>query len=338
MQTILSILKKHAHSLMKLLPLLAFAVPLLWLYFLDPGSFELMWKGRTFQLFFIWLIALELILGWETLQTKKIKPVSTRSFAFIITLLLPTIYVIISNYLGLNTIIADLARQSGIMWADSMPLSTEYLVFTILFCLIVFLPFGIKGLTDFSVPVFFLGIVGALYTIDNVYPYGQFAPFQFLVPATATLAANALGLMGYNTNLFIKEDSYFGSLPFLTAVDPNDPSRNATFGIAWPCAGIESLLIFTVTILLFLKRTPFSWKNKTIYFAIGAFVTYFINILRIATIFTIAIEYGELSPQVQMFHNLHGPLYSIAWIISYPLIIFASQSLWNRIKKGKTGQ
>ena len=337
MQTILSILKKHAHSLMKLLPLLAFAVPLLGLYFLDPGSFELMWKGRTFQLFFIWLIALELILGWETLQTKKIKPISTRSFAFIITLLLPTIYVIISNYLGLNTIIADWARQSGIMWADSMPLSTEYLVFTVLFCLIVLLPFGIKGLTNFSVSAFFLGIVGALYTIDNVYPYGQFAPFQFLVPTTATLAANVLGLMGYTTKLSMIENPIYGSMPYLSVKHLNS-NEWVGFGIAWPCAGIESLLIFTVTILLFLKRTPLSWKSKITYFAIGALVTYFINILRIATIFTIGMEYGELSPQVQLFHNLYGPLYSIAWIISYPLIILGSQSLWNRIKRGKTGK
>jgi hypothetical protein len=58
MQNVLSILKKHSNTLMKLLPLLPFAVPLLWLYLLDSDSFGLMWKGRTFQLFFIWLIAL----------------------------------------------------------------------------------------------------------------------------------------------------------------------------------------------------------------------------------------------------------------------------------------
>src|SRR3989304_5004260 len=171
MQTILSILKKHANTLMKLLPLLAFAVPFLWLYSLHPNSFEMMWKGRTFQLFFIWLIALELILGWENLQNSKItKLFSARTLAFITALLLPTIYVIISNYSGLNTAIADSARQSGVQWWDYMPLSTDYLVFTALFCLIVFLPFGTKGLKDLSVPALFIGIIGTIYTIDNLYP------------------------------------------------------------------------------------------------------------------------------------------------------------------------
>ncbi len=323
MQAVLSLLKKHENTLLKLLPLLAFAVPLLWLYLLDPASFELMWKGRTFQLFFVWLIALELILSWETIQPNKMdKPTSAKTVAFITALLLPTVYVVLSNYLGLNAAIADASRQSGVTWWNSMALSTEYLVFTVLFCLMIFLQFGKKGLMDFSVPAFFLGAVGALYTIDNVYPYGQFTPFQLLVPTTATLAAAVLSAMGYQTSL-----ATAGSMPRLTATDPANPLRTATFDIAWPCAGIESLLIFTVVVLLFLKRMPISLKAKIGYFAVGAAVTYFINILRIVAIFTIGMNGGD----VQMFHFYYGPLYSIAWIVSYPLIILLSQSLWRKI-------
>jgi thaumarchaeosortase len=323
MHATLSLLKKHENALLKLLPLLSFAVPLLWLYLLDPASFELMWKGRTFQLFFIWLLALELILSWENIQPNKIaKPFSARNVAFITALLLPTVYVALSNYLGLNAAIAEAARQNGVTWADSMPLSTEYLVFTVLFCLMIFLQFGKKGLADFSVPAFFLGAVGALYTIDNVYPYGQFTPFQLLVPTTATLAAAMLGAMGYQTSL-----TTAGSMPRLTATDPANPLRTATFDITWPCAGIESLLIFTVVALLFLKRLPISLKAKIGYFAIGAAVTYLINILRIVAIFTIGMNGGD----VQTFHFYYGPLYSIAWIVAYPLIILLSQSLWRKI-------
>ena len=159
MLNVLPTIKKHANLLMKLLPLLAFAIPCLWLYVLFPESFQLMWKGRTFQLFFMWLISLELILDWENLGSSKIrKPMSKRAIAFLMTLLLPTIYILISNYGGLNTLIADSARKSGITWAESMPLSTEYLVFTAFFCTAVYLSSGTKGLRDFSVPAIFLGI------------------------------------------------------------------------------------------------------------------------------------------------------------------------------------
>jgi thaumarchaeosortase len=334
MQAILSILKKHENTLMKLLPLLAFAVPLLWLYLLAPASFELMWKGRTFQLFFIWLIALELILSWENIQPNKInKPISARTVAFITALLLPTVYVVLSNYLGLNAAIADAARQNGVTWWDSMPLSTEYLVFTVLFCLLVLLQFGKKGLMDFSVPAFFLGAVGALYTIDNVYPHGQFTPFQLLVPTTTTLAAAVLNVMGYQTSL-----ATTGSMPRLTATDPANPLRTATFAIAWPCAGIESLLIFTVVALLFLKRMPISLKAKTGYFTIGVAVTYLINIIRIASFYPIGMNYGVNSEQVRLFHSYYGPLYSITWIVAYPLIILLSQSIWRKITSKANGK
>ena len=336
MRNILQVIKKHSNSVLKLLPIVAFTIPFLWLYMLDAASFELMWKGRTFQLFFIWLLSLELILGWENLQADKLrKLVSARTFAFIATMTIPTIYVAASFYWGLNAEITNWATQSGVTWASSMPLSTEYLVFTAAFCAIVLLQFGFKGLKTFSVPAFFLALVGVIYTIDNVFPYGQFTPFQILVPTTTALAAAFLNLMGYTTS--IDYGSFQGNVPYLTATNPNNPTAPpTTFGIAWPCAGIESFLIFTVVALLFLKRMPISWKAKIGYFIFGASVTYVINALRIVEIFMTGMAYGGNSLQVDLFHFYYGPLFSIAWIVTYPLIIIASQSLWHKIHKPRT--
>ncbi|MCW4046238.1 MAG: archaeosortase/exosortase family protein [Candidatus Bathyarchaeota archaeon] len=334
MQGIFAVIKKHEEALVKLLPLLAFAVPILWLYLLDAASFEMMWKGRTFQLFFIWLVALELILDWEKIKPNPVaKSFSARTLAFIVALLLPTMYVVIANYIGLNAAIAAVSEQNGVFFSENMPLAIEYLTFTALFCLIAFLIFGKKGLTGFSVPAFFLGMVGAIYTIDNVYPYGTFAPLQLLVPTTATLAANVLSLMGYTTVYTVNTLPGSGTMPYLTATDPANSARTATFAIAWPCAGIESFLIFTVVALLFLKRMPMSLKAKVGYFAVGAAVTYFINVLRIVTIFIIGVDNGVNSDAVRLFHNYYGPLYSIAWIVAYPLIILGTQSLIHRNAK-----
>lgn len=316
-------IKNLQKSLIKIVPLIIFFITFLWLYLINPSSFELMWKGRTFQLFFIWLIAVELILNWDIIQTKKIKIFTVKSLSYFAILTLPIAYVIISNYLGLNAIIADLSQQIGIQWWNSMALSVEYLVFAILFSLIIFFSFGKKGLKDFLLPIFFLGVVGALYIIDNIFPYGEFTPFQLMVPTTAILAANILGFMGYDTTL-----TSMGTMPRLTATNPNIALRSATFDIAWPCAGIESLLIYSVVVLLFLKRTQMDRKGKIIYFLIGVVITYFINILRIVTIFLIGINQGDF----QIFHVYYGPLYSISWIISYPLIILAIQKLRKKLK------
>lgn len=327
MRNILLILRKPSF-LLKLLPLVAFAVPFIWLYLLEPTTFEAMWKGRTFQLFFIWLVGLELILDWEKLQANKIsKFFSARTAAFGTALVLPTLYVAASYYWGLNSAIMSWANQNGITWANSMPLSTEYLVFAMLFGLMVSLSFGFKGLKTFSIPIFFLALVGAIYTIDNVFPYGQFTPFQIFVPTTAALSAAILNLLGYTTSITYGQSSSQGTMPVLTAT--NQLGGSATYSIAWPCAGIESFLIFTVVILLFLKRMPITLKSKLGFFAFGAVITYIINAFRIVEIFQIGASGGN----IDMFHFYYGPLPAVIWIVLYPLIILGSLSLWRKIRK-----
>ena len=323
--------KRYSNILIKLMPLIAFAVPLGLLYFLSSGSFELMWKGRTFQLFFVWLVALEFILSWETIQSKINLQHKRRLLVFVITLLIPTVYVIFEYYLGLNSAVVNWSAQNGVTWADSMPLAIEYLVFSLSFSATVFLSFGKKGIKGFALPALFVALVGVLYTIDNVFPYGQFTPFQILVPTTASLAAGVLGLMGYGV---VSGTEIATGMPTLQVTGA---LGTAKFAIAWPCAGIESLLIFTAVSLLFLKRMNISWKAKIGYFAFGAAITYFINVLRIATIFTIGTQYGVDSNQVQAFHFYYGPLYAMAWIVSFPLIILVSQGLWRKIKTRKSG-
>jgi len=333
MPIIVQTVKKGINILSKLLPLFSFIIPFLILYYLYPKSFEATWKGRTYYLFFLWLFLLEIILSWEKLQTRKISDMKlARKIALIISLLIPAVYVIVANFYGLNYMIENLAQQHTIPCAGDMPLSTEYLVFAALFALIILIEYGTSGLRNFSISAVFLGIIGGIYTIDNIYPYGRFTPFQILVPTTTMLAANVLNLIGYETRIsFISNHPTYGSMPLLIAGDSQGRS-SGPIAIAWPCSGVESLLIYTVTILLFLKKSGIPWKHRIIYFMIGAIVTYFINILRIVTIFVIAINGGD----IWAFHDYYGQLYSITWIISYPLIIVGSRVLWRKIKNWKT--
>jgi hypothetical protein len=141
----------------------AFAVPLLWLFLLNPASFDALWKGRTFQLFFVWLILLELILGWETLQKRRInKPTKNKLTVLLIALLLPTLYVVISNYFELNIAIVDSSKQGGIYWYNDMPAAIEYLVFAVFLSLMTLLILGVNGLKSFAIPVLFAVTVGAI--------------------------------------------------------------------------------------------------------------------------------------------------------------------------------
>ncbi|MEM3730827.1 MAG: archaeosortase/exosortase family protein [Candidatus Bathyarchaeia archaeon] len=317
--------------LMKLAPLISFAIPFMILYYYYPSSFEMTWKGRTYYLFFLWLAALETIMLWEELKADKwsSKP---RAFLFIVACALPTLYVVVSQCF-LDSAIIELSFKSHIgentldkmFFVNLMPLSIEYLAFTILFALIVAVEYGVQDLQKYSISTFFLGTIGMIYVIDNLYPYGRFAPFQFLVPTTANLAASVLKQMGYSVRMAMMNNAMYGYVPLLQA-------GKFSAVIAWPCSGIDSLIIYTITILLFLKKTDIPLSHRVIYFIVGAMVTYLINVLRIVTIVIIGINTGEFSTD---FHNYYGPLYSLSWIIAYPLIISGSRALWGKIKTPK---
>jgi len=308
---------------LKFLPLVVFVVPVVMLYFIpNPFNivFENTWKGRIFYVFFLWLISLEIILAWEGLRAEKIKNESSaRTGTFILALSMPTVYVVVSNFFGLNNLIYKWAIQTGMatVLAGTMPLSTEYLVFALLFGLIIVLEYGFRGLKIHSASLLFLTAIGVIYMIDNVYSQ-NFIPFQVLVPTTSSLALSFLNFLGHPT-VWAGASNY---VPTLTT--HGQIYFSAT--IAWPCSGIESLVIYTVTILMFLNLSAVPLKRGIVYFLFGAIFTYFINILRIVNIFIIGANGGNIWP----FHDSYGQLYSISWIAFYPLLIMASRAFLER--------
>jgi len=339
----------------------SFILPIFILYLLYPASFNSTWKGRALYFFFVWLLFLELILGWKKLTKKLSSSKKSRIVAMVITASVPVVYVMSVNLFGLNSMLIEWGKRMGAGLPYDWPLALEYLVLTIFFTATIWLAYGVKGLKQFSVSLFLLGAIGTVYTIDTFYPYGIFKPFQAFVPFTASSAAKVLNWMGYKT--YFSGRIYEGT-PQLVAF--NSSGRTAFF-IGWPCAGVQSLFIYTFVILLFLKDAPFAlrWKvvhaaipkklkfmvggkrinflvkNKIIRAAIvraeklvvavlrmvpfyiiigiGAVGTYIVNILRIVSIYVIAINQGMDAALV--FHSFYGEFYSMTWIIAYLIII-----------------
>lgn len=300
-------------------------VPISILYFLYPSSFEGQWEGswtgRFLYLFFLWLVLLECILAWEKLG-RKVRIGTMRRIASVCLSLLPSVFVVVSYFTDLKTILTNIAAQNNVYHANLWYLPIEYFVFCILFSMILLVCYGIDILAEFSISGLFLGIVGLLYLTDIMYPMGRFTPFQILVPPTAHLAANFLNFIGYRTIWY----GVFGGMPVFSAVNSVGHS-SPPFAIAWPCSGVESLFIYTIVILLFLKKAEMPSWQKVAYFGIGAVITYFINVLRIVSIYVIAISGGDWV----RFHDIYGELYSLTWIMLYPLLIVGTRVFWRRI-------
>lgn len=327
-RTLLSAADKVGPSLKKMVPIIAFIVPFLILYVLYPDSYSLMWKGRAFYFFFMWILFMEILINWDRITAGRLTEIkSAKTIAFIVAAILPILYVVAANYLGLNNALMDLAKSYDVVtdFVQFVPLFIEYFVFTGLFALILAMYYGIRQIPNFALSIIFLAAIGALYMIDTLYPWGRFTPFQILVPTTTQLSASVLNMMGYKTSIAMTLIPNEGILPVMTVQDVY--GHTAVYAVAWVCSGIESLIIFSVTIPLFFKNSGIPWRQRVVYFIFGAAVTYFINALRIATIFMIALNGGDWNA----FHNFYGMLYSMSWIVSYPLLIIGSRALWGRL-------
>ena len=73
-------------------------------------------------------------------------------------------------------------------------------------------------------------------------------------------------------------------------------------------------------ILVFFKKAEIiSAFRKLVYFIIGLFGTFFVNVLRVMSILVIMLDSG--SDAGMIFHNTYGEIYSVIWIFLYILLI-----------------
>jgi thaumarchaeosortase len=301
--------------------------------------FDETWKGRMFYLFFIWLFFMETIIDWERLNEKKPNNKRRMACAFFAALL-PAIYILIVNFVpNISTQVISLGQKLGILGDLSSenfltydwPLSFEYLIFFLSYTCAIILAYGKTGVRVFSISLLLLGSIAFIYMIDTFYPMGLFTPLQLFALPTAASAAAFLELIGYKTYLRFpilynvgQQQSY---LPLLGI---SGTSSNALIG--WPCAGVHSILLFILIISLFFKRSEIPSFRKAVYFIIGLFGTYFVNILRISTILIIGIQDSSAA---KIFHDYYAELYFFTWIFAYIILIVAIQKymIIERVKR-----
>jgi len=320
-------------TLKNLIPPLSFVPAILILAFFNPDSFQLTWKGRAPLVIFLWLLTLELAMTWKKLPIASRPPGWLKVFSISIVAALPTAFVLLKNLTSLNAVLIELGGSLGAglygTWFlnYSWPLSLEYVFFAAFLTLSLALVYKIKALKLFSISIFFIVATAVFYLLDTFYPYSTITALQALVPATTYATTRFLEMLGY-TAIVTQSRIYIGALniyqpvPILTVLSfQYNPPLQFPVAVFWPSSGIHSLVIYSFTILLFLKGTTFSLLRKSILVIIGAVGTFFVNVLRIASICLIGLYSPPGSGTAELFHTYFGELYFIAWILIYPLAI-----------------
>lgn len=307
-------------------------------YFNDRGFyFDYTWKGRLFLLFFLWLFVLEFMnMKRPSEEDLEITPkAQLRVILALVFAAIPLIYVISANFLGLSqtvldvgdALVGDYFREIYEDWQFKLQvdwvLIFEYLMFTFAFLASALLAYGKKALRNFSITLGLIAGICGVYMLDTFFPSGTFRPFQLMTLPTAAFAAAFLEILGYRFAFnYIPGGDSGPSIRLYT--QPNADGVSHLIGgatVAWPCAGVHSLFLYTLIALLLFKKSEITRFRKLAYFVIGAIGTYLFNILRIVTYFVILEGSGREAAQT--FHDVYGELYSVIWILVYMLLVIS---------------
>jgi hypothetical protein len=214
-------------------------------------------------------------------QTRKLMA------AALIIAVIPTIYILAVNMFGLDLTILKAGLNLNIPAVTAngdpsdflhlqWPLSLEYAVFFSCFIASICLAYRGKGVKLFGISLVFLGAMSVAYMLDTIFPFGVFRPLQELTLPTAATTAALFDLLGYRVMMTYPMTSTNSMLPGLTV---GNGTQVAGVEIAWACAGVYSLLLYVLIILVFFKRTNISSFRKVLYFFIGLFGTFFANVM-----------------------------------------------------------
>lgn len=374
-QSVSKAISRIKPSIIKLVIPLFFILTIIPLYYFEPQTFENSWKGRAPYLIFLGLLIFELAIAWKRIINKKITFI--RAGAIVIAIIAPILYVlaffstdlksniielgkVLSVYVGLDKRV-DASAYLGFIQIH-WPLSFEYLVISSFFTVSIWFMYGFDGIKKTAVSLLFIWATTTFFMIDTMYPFGTFAILNNLSIVTTFFVAYTLNAFGYNVGFRL---NLLYDNPII------EPPRFPNIVINWPCAGIHSLIIYTVIILLFLKNVTFkplelpvnvrrkltsficpifpAWlfrsvrlfyrffKTKIVFitiFLIGALGTFLVNIMRIVSIVVIMIKY---EPKWGiLFHTYYGELYFLAWILIYPSIIIYAPRITAHLSKVKS--
>jgi exosortase/archaeosortase family protein len=318
--------------------LFSFVLPIAMLYGLYPNSFLYTWRARYQYIIFLWLFFIELALAWRKLQPKLGLSHRTRTLITLVVMIIPTSYVVATSFFGLSSAVVALGKLVGVPYKtfgdflvqEAWPVTFEYIVFTSSFTAIIFFAYTRDGLRKILIAPFFLWATTFFTLIDNLAPYGVIWILQAFVPFIARSSATVLGWLGYRTITGSVAD---GAGPGVTLVALGNGS---VFGVIiyWPSAGIQSLFIYTVTILLFIKNVSFSLWRKIICVSVGAVGTFIANVLRIVTICIIGLKIGGAA--AAHFHDYYGEFFFISWMLIYLAIIAFGPRLLQKMLKAKS--
>ncbi|MBM3898150.1 MAG: thaumarchaeosortase [Thaumarchaeota archaeon] len=282
---------------------LSLAIPLFVITALDYNSLLAAWnQGRGGFLFAMFFVVLEFLDSKNSLSNRIN---SSRIIAAIALSAAVSVYLIGAEF-SLHAAIENAGKALNIPLVFSWIWLWDYIIFFLFLLFLIPTVFGLKAIRFLaSANVYLLGMA-LILTLDAFFPFDTLGPLQAIVPiilwsVSAMIIALNLGSVAVSNNTMVLD------------------GMHGTFSISvfWPSAGVHSIMIYSLIMFLFLIKIKTTNKRRIIYFAVGAFGTFLINIVRIFSLASYVLLVSADRARFEEFHAVAGEMLFLPWVVVF---------------------
>jgi len=289
------------------------ALPILFLFMVAPQTFELSWAGfgklGRGGLFFVLFF-----LGFDLLDFKegKIHWTALREITAAVCVLGATIYFVqVGLGQDVTNFIYSIGRSLGASGtvSNSFLMATDYIAMSIYLTILTTVLFNLGTIRRVITPIVFSVGMLVFYMLDAFFPYGSLGPLQFwanFIVAGVALLAQLFGLPIYG---------------FANHLTINGLHGYYSLVVYWPSVGVQSILIYSVVMIVIAAKLQAPPLRKFIYAAVGVAGTILLNVVRIFTISYYGYVYATSGQQLDAFHNAIGEVLFPIWIVVFLVLI-----------------
>ena len=284
-------------------------LPIAYTLILDVKSFVMGWnQGRGGLLFALALLTMEYFVERSSLEPRTDKRNTILLTASLVAI---SIYFTFITFNGLQQCLLRLGQLVGSPLLHSWVWAWDYIVFALYLTFVLALSFGAVGLRKMVAAIVYLFGMAVILLLDAFFPYDTLGPLQYIVPTMLLIDLFLLRMVGVGQAFVSK-----GNILTL-------PTRRGPFSLAvfWPSAGVHSMIIYSLIMLVFLIKVPIVRARKVLYFTVGAVGTFFVNVFRIFLLSTYVVFVSSEVAKFEEFHAMIGEIIFIPWVVGFILIV-----------------
>ncbi len=287
--------------------------PILFALVAFPDTFSLSWnQGRGGYLFALAFVVAELVGLKIQIPTKRLLAV--------IPLTALTIAYLVGLEYGLREYIEESAKVYDVQLIFSWTWMWDYIIMAIFVVVSLFIFFGKKWVRIAPAGPIFLTGSAVILSLDAFFPYDTLGPLQYVVPPL--LEINAWVITSLDLGIATARDN----LLFLKG----DHGAMA-LQVFWPSAGVHSVIIYSLVMMVFLLKMNIPRNRKAIYFGIGIIGTIGVNMIRIFSLSVYALKVTTNAQKWEEFHSVAGEIMFLPWLFVFLFVVMYIET--KRLKK-----